>query len=170
MFAFFRSLFAPAPPVPDTIYDFKVTALDGSTIDFAKFRGKKIMIVNTASKCGKTPQYAGLQRLYEKYGDKLVIVGFPANNFFFQEPGSNQDIKSFCSTNYRITFPMAAKISVRGSNKAPIYRWLTKKRYNHFADSRITWNFQKYIINEQGQLIAIFPPGTPPENEDIIAR
>lgn len=169
MLAFLRSFFSPAPPVPASIYDFKVPALDGSVIDFALFRGKKILIVNTASKCGKTPQYADLQKLYEQHRDKLIIVGFPANNFLFQEPGNNNQIATFCSTNYHITFPMAGKVSVRGWNTAPIYRWLTKKKYNHYADSKVKWNFQKYLINEQGQLIEIFSPSTLPLSEKIMA-
>ena len=110
-----------------SIYDFKVESLNGGTIDFADFKGKKILIVNTASKCGNTPQYEDLETLYEKYKDKLVIVGFPANNFLAQEPGSNEDIKEFCKKNYGVTFPMAEKISVKGEDIAPIYKWLCNK-------------------------------------------
>jgi glutathione peroxidase len=169
MLSLLRSLLSRQPKIPATIYDFKVPTLNGGTIDFAAFRGKKILIVNTASRCGFTPQYEGLEKLYQQYRDKLVIVGFPANNFLFQEPGSNSDIASFCSLNYHITFPMATKVSVLGWNKAPIYRWLTKKKYNHLADSIVKWNFQKYLINEQGQLIAIFPPSAAPLSPEIIA-
>src|ERR1700744_5556221 len=117
LFKFFF-LFSPKPAaaLPKTIYDFKVAALDGSTIDFSKYKGKKILIVNTASKCGYTPQYAALQKVYEKYKDKMVIVGFPANNFLAQEPGTNAEISSFCQKNYGVTFPMAAKISVKGKD------------------------------------------------------
>src|ERR1700753_2738869 len=127
----------PAPTagdVPASIYDFKVTSLDGKTIDLAQFKGKKILIVNTASQCGNTPQYADLQKMYEKYKGKLVIVGFPANNFGAQEPGSNEEIATFCSKNYSVSFPMAAKISVKGDDMAPIYQWLTQKKYNNFKD------------------------------------
>src|ERR1017187_8756407 len=138
LFSFF---FAPKPEgdIPKSIYDFKVTALDGTTIDFSQFRGKKILIVNTASKCGFTPQYEALQKLSEKYKDKLVVVGFPENNFLFQEPGSNEKIAAFCKIKYGVTFPMAAKISVKGRNMAPIYQWLTQKEYNGYKDSKVKW-------------------------------
>ena len=170
MLFFFNFLFTPPQgDVPETIYDFKVPALDGSTIDFSQFKGKKILIVNTASKCGFTPQYDALEKLSEQYKDKLVIIGFPANNFLFQEPGSNEQIADFCKKNYGVEFPMAAKISVKGRDKAPIYRWLTEKKYNGFKDSKVKWNFQKYLINEKGELIAIFPPNTSPEGEEIRA-
>lgn len=160
-----------APPkedIPASIYDFKVNALEGGTIDFADFKGKKILIVNTASKCGFTPQYEGLENLYKTHMDKLVIVGFPANDFMSQEPGSNEDIAAFCQKNYGVSFPMAAKISVKGDDKAEIYQWLTEKKYNHFKDSDIKWNFQKYLIDEKGNLIAVFDPKVKPESEQII--
>ena len=170
MFLLFSFLFAPQhTEIPASIYDFKVTALDGGTIDFSAFKGRKILIVNTASKCGFTPQYEALEALSEKYKDKLVVVGFPANNFLFQEPGTNDKIASFCKKNYGVTFPMAAKISVKGAKMAPIYRWLTEKKYNEFEDSRVKWNFQKYLIDETGHLIEIFPPTTPPDSPEIIA-
>ncbi len=170
MLLFFGFLFTPQPTeVPASIYDFKVAALDGGTIDFSAFKGKKILIVNTASKCGFTPQYEALEALSEKYKGKLVIVGFPANNFFFQEPCSNENIATFCKKNYGVTFPMAAKISVKGGKMAPIYRWLTEKKYNGFEDSRVKWNFQKYLIDENGHLIALFPTATPPDSPEIIA-
>ena len=170
MLLFFSFLFAPKPEqVPSTIYDFKVTALDGGSIDFSQFKGKKILIVNTASKCGFTPQYEALEALSKKYKDRLVIVGFPANNFLFQEPGSNEKIATFCKENYGVTFPMAAKISVKGSKMAPIYQWLTEKKYNGFEDSRVKWNFQKYLIDESGHLVALFSPTTPPDSPEIIA-
>lgn len=157
------------PHIPASIYDFSVTSLDGQTIHFAKYRGKKILIVNTASKCGNTPQYAGLEKLYKKYKGKLVIVGFPANNFGAQEPGSNKEIAAFCQKNYSVSFPMAAKISVKGDDMAPIYQWLTQKKYNGYEDSEIKWNFQKYLINEKGQLVAVFDPKVQPESEEIRA-
>ena len=167
----FHFFFSPQPKadVPKSIYDFKVEALDGSTIDFSKFKGKKILVVNTASKCGFTPQYEALEKLYEQQKDKLVIIGFPANNFMFQEPGSNDKIAEFCKKNYGVTFPMAAKISVKGGDKAPIYEWLTNKEYNHFQDSKVKWNFQKYLIDEQGHLVAVFDPGTKPDSDEVIA-
>lgn len=150
-----------------TIYDFKVTALDGGTIDLSKYKGKKILIVNTASKCGYTPQYEGLQKLYEKYKDQLVIIGFPANNFLFQEPGNNETIKSFCQSNYGVTFPMAAKISVKGRDMHPLYVWLTQKKYNGFSDNSVKWNFQKYLIDENGKLVEVFAPGVEPMSAEI---
>src|SRR4051812_537404 len=131
LFKFF-TFFAPekTASIPASIYDFKVAALDGSTIDFAKYKGKKILIVNTASQCGNTPQYAELEAAYEKYKGKLVIVGFPANDFGQQEPGTNKEIAEFCSKNYSVSFPMASKITVKGDDMAPIYHWLTEKKYN----------------------------------------
>lgn len=163
-------LFAPTPntDIPKNIYDFKVTALDGGTIDFSAYKGKKILIVNTASQCGYTPQYAQLEQLYKQYNGKLVIVGFPANNFGAQEPGTNEEISSFCQKNYGVTFPMAAKISVKGDDMAPIYQWLTHKDYNGFLESTVKWNFQKYLIDEQGKLIAMFPSSVKPTDEKVM--
>jgi glutathione peroxidase len=149
------------------IYDFKVPGLLGDTIDFSEFRGKKILIVNTASKCGYTPQYAELEDLYKANKDKLVIVGFPANNFGAQEPGTNEEIAEFCQRNYGVSFPMAAKISVKGDDMAPIYRWLTSKSSNHYRDSEVKWNFQKYLIDEHGKLVAVFPPALTPDSREI---
>ena len=130
-----------------SIYDFKVPGLDGE-IDFSKYKGKKIMIVNTASKCGNTPQYAELEKLYEANKDKLVIVGFPANNFGGQEPGTNGEIVEFCKKNYGVTFPMAAKISVKGDDAAAIYKWLCNKSENGVMDATITWNFNKFLLEQ----------------------
>jgi len=155
--------------IPHSIYDFKVTALSGGVIDFSTFQGKKIMIVNTASLCGNTPQYGQLEELYQQHKNSLVIVGFPANNFMFQEPGGNEKIAAFCQKNYGVTFPMAAKVSVRGWHKAPIYQWLTEARHNHFADSTVKWNFQKYLIDETGKLTHIFSPKTLPLSEEVLS-
>lgn len=168
LLSFFSCKAQDNTPVPASIYDFKVEGLSGETIDFADFRGKKILIVNTASKCGLTPQYEGLEKLYQRYSDRLVIVGFPANNFMSQEPGSNEDIATFCQKNYGVSFPMAAKISVKGKNMAPIYRWLTNKDYNNLKNSSVSWNFQKYLINEKGELVEVFSPRTAPDAEEII--
>lgn len=155
--------------LPSSIYEFQVAGLDsGTTIDFSAFKGKKILIVNTASKCGYTPQYEQLEKLYQAHKDKLVIVGFPANNFMWQEPGENEEIRAFCTKNYGVTFPMAAKISVKGRHKAPIYQWLTEEKYNHFENSSVKWNFQKYLIDEEGHLIAVFPPSTEPMSEEVL--
>jgi glutathione peroxidase len=156
------SFFLPSKPLDSqlkSIYDFKVESLEGGIIDFSSFKGKKILIVNTASKCGYTSQYEGLQTLYEKYKDKLVIVGFPSNNFLFQEPGDNKKIKEFCMKNYGVSFPMGSKISVKGKNMHPLYVWLTEKKYNSFSDNRVKWNFQKYLIDEKGHLVQVFSPG-----------
>ena len=160
--------FAQDKDVPAAIYDFKVPALNGGTIDLSQYRGKKMLIVNTASKCGFTPQYADLEALYNKYSDRLVIIGFPANNFLWQEPGSASAISTFCSANYGVTFPMAAKVSVKGRHKAAIYQWLTKKKYNGRMDSRVKWNFQKYLINEQGKLVHVFAPAIKPMSDEVI--
>lgn len=168
----FLFFWLPSPPkgeVHKSIYDFEVEGLDGGKINFADFKGKKILIVNTASKCGYTPQYEGLEALYKKYQDKLVIVGFPANNFAFQEPGSNEKIAEFCKKNYGVTFPMAAKIDVKGRDMAPIYHWLTKKEYNGYDSSSVKWNFQKYLVDENGKLVGIFGSKVKPESEELIS-
>ena len=130
-----------------SFYDFKVKSIDGSDYDLSQLRGKKVLVVNTASKCGLKPQYADLQKLYETYGgDSFVIIGFPANNFLRQEPKSNSEIKSFCTANYGVTFPMMEKISVKGKDIHPLYKWLTSKTENGVMDAEVTWNFQKFIL------------------------
>lgn len=151
-----------------SIYDFKVESLDGQTIDFANYKGRKILIVNTASECGFTPQYAELEKLYEQYREKLVIVGFPANNFGGQEPGSNEQIKSFCQKNYGVTFPMAAKVSVSEEEVAPIFQYLTQKSQNGVKDTKIKWNFTKFLLDENGRLINSFESSVKPFSPDII--
>ena len=155
---------------PATVYGFKVEALEGGTIDLSKYKGKKILIVNTASKCGYTPQYEGLQKLYDKYKDKLVIIGFPANNFGGQEPGTNVEIKEFCTKNYGVTFPMAAKVSVKGEDIAPIYKWLCSKAENGVMDAEIKWNFGKFLLDEKGTLINYFSSKTTPMSEEITSK
>ena len=139
-------------------YDFKVKTLEGGDFDFSSLKGKKVMIVNTASKCGNTPQYKDLEEVYEKYHGDLVIIGFPANNFLSQEPGSASEIRKFCTENYGITFPLMTKISVKGDDMAPIYRWLTSKEKNGVMDSEVKWNFQKYLIDENGKLVDVVNP------------
>jgi glutathione peroxidase len=153
-----------------SIHDFKVAALDGGSINFADFKGKKILVVNTASECGYTPQYKDLQALAEKYKDKLVVVGFPANNFGGQEPGSNNEIKSFCEKNYGVTFPMAAKVSVKGDDIAPIFNWLTHKDLNQVMDAEIGWNFNKFLLDENGKLIDKFNSNVKPMSNDIVGK
>lgn len=151
------------------IYQFKVTDLYGKEFDFASLKGKKVIIVNTASKCGLTPQYKDLEAIYKEYKDKgLVIVGFPANNFASQEPGTSKEIAEFCELNYGVTFPMMDKISVKGNDMAPIYQFLTQKSKNGLQDSEVEWNFQKYLINENGQLEKVISPRTLPTDPEII--
>jgi glutathione peroxidase len=153
-----------------TLYDFKVTSLDGEEFDMAQLKGKKVLIVNTASKCGFTPQYKGLQELYETYGgDEFVIIGFPANNFLSQEPGTDEEIREFCTINYGVTFPMMSKISVKGKNIHPVYQWLTRKDLNGFKDSKVQWNFQKYMVAEEGSVVGMLPPKTKPMSDEIVS-
>jgi glutathione peroxidase len=150
------------------VYDFKVPALSGGTIDLSAYKGKKLLIVNTASKCGFTPQYEGLQKLYDTYKDKLVIVGFPANDFGGQEPGTNSEIQEFCKKNYGVTFPMAAKVDVVGENISPLFKWLTAQAKEiGVADPVIKWNFTKFLLDENGKLIAVFPSKVTPMSEEI---
>ena len=152
-----------------TIYDYKVDALEeGKTINFADFKGKKILIVNTASECGFTPQYKDLEQISKEYGDKLVVVGFPANNFGGQEPGSNVEIGAFCEKNYGVTFPLAAKVSVKGDDTAPIFKYLTEKELNGVKDSKILWNFTKFLIDENGKLIDSYVSNVKPTDEAIV--
>jgi glutathione peroxidase len=153
----------------ETIYQFKVQDLAGDEFDFATLKGKRIIIVNTASECGLTPQYEQLQAVYNQYKDQnLVIVGFPANNFGSQEPGSNAQIASFCQKNYGVTFPMMAKISVKGNDMHPVYQFLTQKAKNGLEDSNVQWNFQKYLINSNGELEKVIAPSTLPTDAEII--
>ena len=152
-----------------SFFDFKVEAIDGTEFDLSQLKGKKVLVVNTASKCGFTPQYEGLEKLYEKYGgDNFVIVGFPANNFLNQEPGTNEEIATFCEKNYGVSFPMMAKVSVKGDDMCEVYRWLTDKSQNGVLDSKVSWNFQKYLIDENGKLVATYPPKTKPDDEKIL--
>jgi glutathione peroxidase len=151
--AFLSKKLAKSKPLQakGSIYDFKITSLDGQVIDFALYKGKKLLIVNTASKCGKTPQYADLQKLHEQHGDKVIVLGFPANNFLWQEPGSNEEIASFCERNYGVTFQMFEKISVKGSDKHPLYAWLEAK-----TGKTPDWNFAKYLVSEDGNTVTFF--------------
>ncbi len=150
------------------IYDFKVPALNGGTIDLSAYKGKKLLIVNTASKCGFTPQYADLEKLYDKYKDKLVIVGFPANDFGGQEPGTNSEIQEFCQKNYGVSFPMAAKVDVVGDNIAPLFKYLTEQaKAIGVQEPVIKWNFTKFLLDENGKLIAVFPSKVTPMSDEI---
>ncbi len=152
-----------------TFYDFSAIDIDGKEVNMAQFKGKKVLVVNVASECGNTPQYEKLQSMQRKYGeDRFVVIAFPANNFGEQEPGSNQDIKSFCTTHYHVTFPMMSKISVKGDDIDPLYIWLTTKNENGVMDAPVTWNFQKFMINEDGSLEGMVKPGVDPDCEKII--
>ncbi|MFG4002462.1 glutathione peroxidase [Flavobacterium aquidurense] len=153
----------------ENIYQFKVQDLSGDTFDFASLKGKKVMIVNTASKCGLTPQYKDLEAIYKEYKDKgFVIVGFPANNFASQEPGTNKEIETFCQQNYGVTFPMMDKVSVKGDDMCEVYKFLTQKSKNGLQDSEVEWNFQKYLINEKGELVKVIKPRTLPTDLEVI--
>lgn len=150
------------------IYQFKVKDIEGKEFDFATLKGKKIMVVNTASECGLTPQYEQLQHVYNEFKDKnFVIVGFPANNFGAQEPGNNKEIQTFCSRNYGVTFPMMEKISVKGGDMHPLYHFLTEKSKNGVEDNEVEWNFQKYLINEKGELENVISPRVLPTDKEI---
>jgi glutathione peroxidase len=154
---------------PASIYDFNVPALDGGSISFSKFKGKKIMIVNTASKCGNTPQYAELQQLYDTHKDKLVIVGFPANNFGQQEPGTNAEIQDFCKKNYGVTFPMAEKVSVAGDDMHPLFKYLVEEAKKLNVDEPVVrWNFTKFLVDENGKLVTVFPHKMKPNDPEIL--
>ena len=152
-----------------TIYEFTLKSIDGQQVPLAQFKGKVVLIVNVASRCGYTPQYAGLEALYEKYKDRgFVILGFPANNFLWQEPGTNEEIKTFCSTKYHVTFPMFAKVSVKGADKTPLYQFLTDKRANPSSGGEIGWNFTKFLTDRNGKVIARFGSGVAPQSPEII--
>ena len=156
--------------VENSIHQFKVADIYGNIFDFSQLKGKKVMIVNTASKCGLTYQYEALQKLYSQYKDlNFVIIGFPSNDFLWQEPGSNDEIIEFCEQNYGVTFPMMSKVTVKGTKKHPIYQFLTQKSKNNYRDSRVTWNFQKYLINQDGRIEKIISPRTRPDSEEIVS-
>lgn len=151
-----------------SIYDFKMPSITGEEIDFKQYKGKKLLIVNTASECGFTPQYKDLQKLHELHGNNLVILGFPANNFGEQEPGTNSEIASFCKENYAVTFQMFGKISVEGSDMAPLYQWLSDKSKNGWNEEAPNWNFCKYYINEQGELMKFYASAINPMSEELL--
>jgi len=151
--------------VPNSIYDLTMKGLDGNDVALSKYRGKKLLIVNTASKCGKTPQYEGLQALNKKFGDRVSVLGFPANNFLWQEPGSNEDIAEFCRKNYGVDFQMFEKISVKGSDQHPLYQWLESKTGKH-----PDWNFSKYLVNEDGTTVTYFKSSIEPLDTQILSK
>lgn len=149
------------------LYSYSFTDIDGNEISMEQFKGKKILIINVASKCGYTPQYEDLQKLHEQYGDKVTLIGFPCNQFLRQEPGEESEIKEFCQRNYGVSFLMASKIDVKGSEQHPIYSWLTSKELNGVESSKVAWNFQKYLIDENGKYLEKFEPGVKPLDKEI---
>jgi glutathione peroxidase len=151
--------------VSGSIYDFKLKSLDGKEIDFAQYKGKNLLIVNTASKCGFTYQYEDLEKLHELYGDKVAVLGFPANNFLWQEPGGNEEIATFCQRNYGVKFQMFEKISVKGKDKSPLYKWLEAK-----SGKSPSWNFCKYVIDKSGNVVGFFPPKVKPLDQEIVSK
>jgi len=152
-----------------TLHDFVVADIFGDKFDLSALKGKKVMVVNTASRCGLTPQFQELEELYRTYQDRgFVVIGFPANNFMNQEPGTNEEILAFCQQNFGVTFPMMSKISVRGDDMAPVYQWLTQKSLNGVMDAPVAWNFQKFLIDEEGQLVKMIPPREKPDSERVI--
>ena len=150
-----------------SIYDFKVTGLDGSAINLSAYKGKKILIVNTASKCGNTPQYETLEKLYETHKDKLVIIGFPANNFMSQEPGTNSEIQEFCKKNYGVSFPMAEKVSVKGDDIHPLFKYLVDEAKKKGIEDPIKWNFTKFLLDEKGNLITVINNRVNPMSDEV---
>lgn len=151
-----------------SFYDYSLKSLDGKqTIDFSKYKGKKVVILNVASKCGYTPQYADWQAFHKQYGDKIVVLGIPANNFKSQEPGTSDEIAAFCEKNYGVTFQMLEKVSVTGDDQHPLYKWLSHKDLNGWNDSAPSWNFCKYVINEKGELTNFFASKVTPDNEEF---
>ncbi len=153
-----------------SFYDFSVKTLEGEEYDLAQLKGKKVLIVNTASRCGFTSQYEDLQKLFDEYGaDNFTIIGFPANNFMHQEPGSDEKIREFCTRKFDVSFPMMSKISVKGKDMHPVYSWLTKKEENGKMDSSVKWNFQKYMVDENGELVGFVSPKTKPYDPKIIS-
>ncbi len=153
----------------DSIHRFSVNGLDGKAIDFSSFKGKKILVVNTASECGYTPQYQQLEELHEQFSDRLTVVGFPCNDFGGQEPGEAGEIAAVCQRNYSVSFPMAEKVAILGPSPAPVYRWLTRKEENGAFDSTVSWNFQKYLLDEDGRLVSMFAPSVSPLDEGLLA-
>ncbi|NNC45551.1 MAG: glutathione peroxidase [Winogradskyella sp.] len=154
--------------VPSSIYDIEINALNGQPLDLKQFKGKKLLVVNVASKCGFTPQYKELQQLQDQYKDKLAIIGVPCNQFGSQEPGSSDDIQQFCELNYGVTFPITEKIKVKGAHQHPLYQWLTQKACNGKKNSSVKWNFQKYLVNENGELIDYYFSMTSPLSSKLV--
>ncbi|MFP4470275.1 MAG: glutathione peroxidase [Bacteroidales bacterium] len=167
--SFFLLMLTAQLSAQKNFHDFTVETLEGDELDLGSLEGKKVLVVNTASKCGFTPQYEALQDLWVKYGgDDFVVIGFPANNFMNQEPGTDEEIRSFCTENYGVTFPMMSKISVKGDDMHPLYEWLTQEEKNGVMDSKVSWNFQKYMIDKEGNLVDMASPKEKPDSEKIV--
>jgi len=165
-FGFAKKIADPIPP--DTaFYDLAVEGIEGDTLRMSDYQGKYVLIVNVASKCGFTPQYKDLQKLYEQYADRLVIIGFPCNQFMNQEPGTEEEIQDFCELNYGVTFPLTAKIDVKGPNQHPVYQWLTTRELNGKTSHEVKWNFHKFIVSPEGKLIGSFPSKVLPLGNEI---
>lgn len=166
---FVSTAFMPQQP-PKKFHDLKIAAINGKdTIRFSDFKGKKVLCVNTASQCGYTPQYEGLQKLAEQYADQLIVIGFPCNQFGEQEPGNPDQIAYFCKARYQISFPLTEKIDVKGDQQHPVYQWLTQKKFNGKEDVNVRWNFGKFLIDEEGKLMAYFPSQVTPLDAQITA-
>ena len=168
MFSFLIFCLSFSIQTPSTVYDFTLTGTDGKEINLNAFNGKKILFVNVASKCGFTSQYEGLQKLYEQNRENLVIIGLPCNQFMHQEPGTSEEIQAFCTKNYGVTFPITEKVNVKGDEIHSLYSWLTRKELNGVKDSKVKWNFQKYLIDEEGKLVQVFGSKVKPLSQDII--
>lgn len=165
-----RNLNPPVGTMMTSVYDYTLKDIDHKEINLGQYRGKVLLLVNVASRCGYTPQYEGLQKVYLKYKDRgFVILGFPANNFMGQEPGTDEEIKTFCSTKYNVTFPIFSKISVKGDDIHPLYKFLTSKDTNPEFGGDIKWNFNKFLVDKQGKIIGRFEPGIKPESDQVIA-
>jgi glutathione peroxidase len=162
--------FAKSLSAASSIHEFTLNSIDGQPVPLAQFKGQVVLIVNVASRCGFTPQYAGLEALYEKYKDRgFVVLGFPANNFLWQEPGTNEEIKSFCTLKYHVSFPLFAKVSVKGPDKSPLYQFLTDKKANPSTGGGIRWNFTKFLADKNGKVIARFGSSVPPDAPELLA-
>lgn len=170
MFSALLSLLFMINPAPKDVYNIKFKSIDGKEMSLAQFKGKKILIVNTASECGYTPQYKQLEALHKQYGNKLVVIGFPCNDFGGQEPGTAEEIESFCQKNYGVSFPLAEKVVIKGKDRHPLYQWLMSKSMNGVKDADVKWNFTKFLLDENGQLIDVFPSSVSPLDEKITAR
>lgn len=170
LFTFILSLFTMLTAPAANVYDIKFQSIDGKAMSLAQFKGKKILVVNTASECGYTKQYKELEALHKKYGNKLVVIGFPCNDFGGQEPGSEKEIAAFCEKNFGVSFPMAEKVVIKGDKRHPLYQWLMSKELNGVKDADVRWNFTKFLLDEKGQLIEVFPSAVSPLDEKIVSK